>query len=170
MSVRSVGIDLSLQSTHCAVALDESGQQCGHLNFRTTPDGLEALARLCDQANSNLTVGMEPTGLAWLPIAWFLRARFPQAVLVRAKEQKVVRLRRFLGGSAKSDRLDAITLAKLPLLDPEHLTHLVLPSPEMESLDRLTRRRDQLAASIGRRKTRISALLLGWFLGLWDCF
>jgi transposase len=113
---------------------------------------------------------MEPTGLAWLPIALFLRARFPQAVLVRAKEQKVVQLRRFLGGSAKSDRLDAITLAKLPLLDPEHLTPLVLPRPEMESLDRLTRRRDQLAASIGRRKTRLSALLLGWFPGLWDCF
>jgi transposase len=154
MNVRSVGIDLSLQSTLCAVALDESGQQCDPLNFRTTPDGLEALARLCDQANRNLTVVMEPTGLAWLPIAWFLRARFPQAVLVRTK----------------SDRLDAITLAKLPLLDPEHLTHLVLPSPEMESLDRLTRRRDQLAASIGWRNIRISALLLGWFPGLWDCF
>ncbi|HZA21204.1 MAG TPA: transposase, partial [Dehalococcoidia bacterium] len=47
---------------------------------------------------------------------------------------------------------------------------LVLPSPDMESLDRLTRRRDRLAASIGTRKTRISALLLGWFPGLWDCF
>jgi transposase len=113
---------------------------------------------------------MEPTGLAWLPIALFLKARFPQAVLVRAKEQKVVGLRRFLGGYAKSDRLDAITLAKLPLLDPEHLTPLVLPSPELESLDRLTRRRDRLAASIGTRKTRISSLLLGWFPGLWDCF
>ncbi len=70
---------------------------------------------------------------------------------MRAKEQKVVGLRRFLGGHAKSDRLDAITLAKLPLLDPEHLTPLVLPSPELESLDRLTRRRDRLAASIGTR-------------------
>jgi transposase len=113
---------------------------------------------------------MEPTGLAWLPIALFLRARFPEAVLVGAKEQKVVGLRRFLGAHAKSDRLDASTLAKLPLLDAEHLTPLALPSPEMESLDRLTRRRDRLAASIGTRKTRISALLLGWFPGLWDCF
>jgi hypothetical protein len=67
-------------------------------------------------------VVMEPTGLAWLPIALFLQARFPQAVLVRAKEQKVVGLRRFLGAHAKSNRLDAITLAKLPLLDPKHLT------------------------------------------------
>jgi transposase len=148
MSVRSVGIDLSLQSNHRAVALDESGQQCGYLNFRTTSEGLESLAQLCAQAGDTLTVVMEPTGLAWLPIALFLRAHFPQAVLVRAKEQKVVQLRRFLGGSAKSDRLDAITLAKLPLLDPEHLTPLVLPRPEMESLDRLTRRRDQLAGSL----------------------
>jgi hypothetical protein len=57
---------------------------------------------------------MEPTGLAWLPIALFLRARFPEAVLVRAKEQKVVGLRRFLGAHAKSDRLDASTLASCP--------------------------------------------------------
>ncbi|HZA24292.1 MAG TPA: IS110 family transposase [Dehalococcoidia bacterium] len=170
MRVRSVGIDLSLQSSHRAEALDESGQQCGHLSFRTTPQGLEALAQLCTQSGDRLTVVMEPTGLAWLPIALFLRASFPQAVLVRAKEQKVVGLRRFLGGSAKSDRLDAITLAKLPLLDPEHLVPLVLPCPQIESLDRLTRRRDRLAASIGSRKTRIAALLLGWFPGLWDCF
>ena len=128
------------------------------------------MAQLCAQSAETLTVVMEPTGLAWFPIALFLRARFPQAVLVRAKEQKVVGLRRFLGAHSKSDRLDASTLAKLPLLDPEHLTPLVLPSPEMESLDRLTRRRDRLAASIGTRKTRISALLLGWFPGLWDCF
>jgi hypothetical protein len=47
-------------------------------------------------STETLTVVMEPTGLAWLPIALFLRARFPQAVLVRAKEQKVVGLRRFL--------------------------------------------------------------------------
>jgi len=170
MGVWSIGIDLSLQGNHRAEALDESGHQWGHLNFRTTPEGLEALAQLCAQSAETLTVVMEPTGLAWMPIALFLRARFPQAVLVRAKEQKVVGLRRFLGGSAKSDRLDAITLAKLPLLDPEHLVPLVLPSPQMESLDRLTRRRDRLAASIGTRKTRISALLLGWFPGLWDCF
>ena len=170
MGVRSIGIDLSLQSKHRAEALDESGNRCGHLSFRTTPEGLEGLAKLCSQSESSLTVVMEPTGLAWLPIALFLRARFPEAVLVRAKEQKVVGLRRFLGGPAKSDRLDAITLAKLPLLDPEHLTPLILPSPEMECLDRLTRRRDRLAASIGTRKTRIAALLLGWFPGLWDCF
>ena len=170
MGVRSVEIDLSFQGAHRLEALDELGNGCGHLSFRTTPEGLDALAQICTQAGSSFTVVMEPTGLAWLPIALLLRARFPEAVLVGAKEQNVVGLRRFLGAHAKSDRLDAITLAKLPLLDPEHLTPLVLPSPEMESLDRLTRRRDRLAASIGMRKTRISALLLGWFPGLWDCF
>ena len=47
MGVRSVGIDLSLQGNHRAEALDESGQQWGHLNLRTTPEGMEALAQLC---------------------------------------------------------------------------------------------------------------------------
>ncbi len=102
-----------------------SCNQWGHLSFRTTPEGLDVLSQVCAQSGSSLTVVMEPTGLAWLPIALFLQARFPQAVLVRAKEQKVVGLRRFLGAYAKSDRLDAITLAKLPLLDPSPLAHAV---------------------------------------------
>ena len=82
----------------------ESGKLCGHLSFRSTPEGLEALSQLYVQSGGSLTVVMEPTGLAWLPISLFLQARFPEAVLVRAKEQKVVGLRRFLGGSAKSGR------------------------------------------------------------------
>jgi hypothetical protein len=87
MGVQSVGIDLSLQGNHRAEALDEPGYQWGHLTFSTSPEGLEALARLCAQTGDSLTVVMEPTGLAWLPINLFLRAHFPQALLVRAKEQ-----------------------------------------------------------------------------------
>ncbi len=170
MGVRSVGIDLSLRGTHRVAVLDEAGNQCDRLSFRTTPEGLEALTQLWAQPGNSPVVVMEPTGLAWLPIALFLRSRCPEGVLVRAKEQKVAGLRRFLGNHAKSDRLDARTLAKLPLVDQEHLSPLSLPGPDLERLDRLTRRRDRLAASVGTRKTRISSLLLGLFPGLWECF
>lgn len=56
MGIWSVGIDLSLQEAHRVEALDESGQRCGHLNFHTTPEGLEALAQLCGQSGNSLTV------------------------------------------------------------------------------------------------------------------
>jgi transposase len=90
--------------------------------------------------------------------------------VVRAKEQKVAALRRVLREHAKSDRIDALTLAKLPWVDPEHLEPFILVSPEIQRLDRLTRRRDLLAASVGRRKTHLSSLLMGMFPGMWECF
>jgi hypothetical protein len=46
MGVGSVGIDLSLQGVHRLEALDELGNGCGHLSFRTTPEGLDALAHM----------------------------------------------------------------------------------------------------------------------------
>jgi transposase len=170
MAVRSVGIDLSISGMHRAEAIDATGQRCGHLSFRTSPEGLEALANLCFQADSIPTIVMEPTGLVWLPIMLFLKARCPEVVLVRAKEQKVAALRRVLREHAKSDRIDAVTLARLPLVDPEHLEPANIVSPEMQRLDRLTRRRDLECKSMANRKTRISSFLMGIFPGLWECF
>jgi transposase len=170
MAVRSVGIDVSLTAEHRAVALDEGGNQCGRLSFRSTPDGLACLSELCFGDGSVPTVVLEPTGLGWLPIVLYLKARCPEVVLVRAKEQKVAALRRLLRGHAKSDRIDALTLARLPWVDLEHLEPLWIVNPDMQRLDRLARRRDRLAKDVGNQKTRIAAYLMGLFPGLWDCF
>jgi len=51
----------------------------------------------------------------------------------------------------------------LPWVDMEHLETLSIPGPDMQRLDRLARRRDRLAKSIGNRKTRIAAYLAGLF-------
>ena len=68
MAVQSVGIDLSITGMHRAEAIDITGQRCGHLSFRTTPEGLAALADLCFNGDSAPTIVLEPTGLVWLPI------------------------------------------------------------------------------------------------------
>ena len=170
MTVRSVGIDLSITGAHRAEAIDETGQRCGDLSFRTTPEGLAALADLCFSGDSVPTIVLEPTGLVWLPIVLFLKARCPRSVIVRAKEQKVAALRRVLREHAKSDRIDALALARLPSVNPEHLEPIVLAGPEMPRLDRLSRRRDLLAASVGSRKARVSSFLMGIFPGLRECF
>lgn len=170
MAVHSVGIDLSITGMHRAEAIDSAGQGCGHLSFQTTPEGLAALADLCFPGDSTPTIVLEPTGLVWFPIVLFLKARCPNAVVVRAKEQKVAALRRVLREHAKSDRIDALTLARLTWVDPEHLEPVNLVNPEMQRLDRLTRRRDLLAKSSACQKTRISSFLMGIFPGLWECF
>ena len=46
---------------------------------------------------------------------------------MKAKIQKVAAPRRYLRGPAKSDRLDALTLAKIPFIDPEQLIEIYLP-------------------------------------------
>jgi transposase len=67
-------------------------------------------------------------GPAWLPIAVFFSARGHR--VFRVSSQKAADLRRFLSRHAKSNGIDADTLARLPLFDPAGLRPLQLPGAE----------------------------------------
>ena len=95
----------------------------------------------------------------------FLRSRHPDCRLVKAKMQKIAALRRYLRGSAKSDRIDALTLAKMPFIDPEQLYEIYLPPAEVHALQRLTRQRKRLEGDITSRKVRIGATVDGYLPG-----
>jgi len=71
---------------------------------------------------------------------------------------KAADLRRFLARHAKSNSIDAETLARLPLVAPSGLVPVEFGSPARASLDRRVRAVARLTADIGRRKTRIRAL------------
>ncbi|HUK73290.1 MAG TPA: hypothetical protein VLW50_31830, partial [Streptosporangiaceae bacterium] len=71
---------------------------------------------------TRLAVIFEPTGPAWLPIAVFF-ARRGHAVY-RVSSAKTADLRRFLRRHAKSNGIDAETLARLPLAGPRGLAEL----------------------------------------------
>ncbi len=58
--------------------------------------------------------------------------------------QKAADLRRFLSRHAKSNGIDADTLARLPPFDPAGLHPLVLPGAERAALDRRVRATDRL--------------------------
>ena len=112
----------------------------------------------------------EPTGLAWIPLATYLRARHPDSRLVKARLQKVAALRKYLRGHAKSDRVDGVTLAKMPFIDAEQLEEAYLPPAEYHALQRLTRQRERLMKSITIRKNRIGAIVEGYLPGLRAAF
>lgn len=59
---------------------------------------------------------VEPTGPAWLPVAVFFGRR--GHTVLRVTSAKAADLRRFLARHAKSNRIDAETLARLPLVAP----------------------------------------------------
>jgi len=108
--------------------------------------------------------------LPWLTVAVYLRSRHPDCRLVKAKTQKVAALRRYLRGPVKSDRLDALTLAKMPFIDPEQLNEIYLPPAEIHALQRLTRQRKRIEQDITGRKVRISAIVDGYLPGVRRAF
>jgi transposase len=163
--IYSVGIDLH-QGQHRARCLDDRAQSCDSFSFQTTPEGLAVLEERVFRDGANPIIVLEPAGLPWKMVAVYLRSRHPDCRLVKAKTQKVAALRRYLRGPVKSDRLDALTLAKMPFIDPEKLVEIYLPPAEIHALQRLTRQRKRMESAITGRKVRISAIVDGYLPGV----
>jgi transposase len=163
--IYSVGIDLH-QGSHRARCLDDRAQICDGFTFQTTPEGLVKLEEHIFRDGANPVIVLEPAGLPWLMVAVYLRSQHPNCRLVKAKMQKVAALRRYLRGPVKSDRLDALTLAKMPFIDPEQLIEIYLPPAEIHALQRLTRQRKRMESDVSSRKVRISAILDGYLPGV----
>jgi transposase len=169
MTVHSVGIDFH-QGLHRVRCLDEQAQACDGFGFQTTPEGLLTLEERIFKDSSNPIIVFEPAGIPWLTVAAYLRSRHPDCRLVKAKMQKVAALRKYLKGPVKSDRIDALTLAKMPFIDPEQLEEVYLPSAEIHALQRLTRQRKRLQSDISGRKVRIEAIIDGYLPGVRKTF
>ena len=159
--IHSVGIDLH-KGKHRDYCLDEKAQLLDSFSFQTTPEGLFELDKRVFINSSNPVVVFEPAGLTWLMVAAYLRSQHPNCHIVRAKGQKVAALRRYLRGLVKSDRIDALTLAKMPFIDPERLDELYLAPAETHALQRLTRQRKRLEDRITTQKKRIGAIIDGY--------
>jgi transposase len=168
--IQSVGIDFSHGGAHKVRCLDQGAQLCDGFTFQTTPEGLALLEERLFNDGASPTIVFEPTGLAWLAVAVYLRTRHPNCRLVRAKGQKVAALRRYLRSSVKSDRIDALTLAKMPFINPEQLDELYLPPAELHTLQRLTRPRKCLETNITSRKNRIGSVVDGYLPGIRRAF
>jgi transposase len=125
----TIGLDLAVQTTHKAVVTDEQGRFVTPvLTLRTRPRELDQLlvrARNI-QRETTLQVVMEPTGMAWFPVAVYLARHDVTVYLVNSQE--VADLRRYYKRHAKSDQIDARVLARPPLVNPEKLHRLHLPS------------------------------------------
>ena len=165
----SIGIDLSINGTHDCTVLDATGQLVQRFTFDSSSVGLQKLEQhICsiDSPRCAPVVVMEPTGLAWFLPCLYLRAQHPNVKVVRIKTSKVAALRRYLKQDAKSDRLDSLTLAKMPLVDPEKLYAVDLPPATLQGLDRMTRQRAHLVEIITARKNRLQAVVGGYLPGL----
>jgi transposase len=157
---RLVGIDLGIASAHTVRVLDGSGREVCRRRCEPTRSSLLAIehAAMAGAAvGTRLEVVIEPTGPAWLPIAVFFSAR--GHTVFRVSSQKAADLRRFLSRHAKSNGIDAATLARLPLVDPDGLIALRLPGAERAALDRRVRVCDRLTMQVAEHKVRLKDLV-----------
>jgi transposase len=153
---RLVGIDLGVATAHTVRVLDGEGPVMAKRKAWPTAESLaavEAAALAGCPEGTRLEVVIEPTGPAWLPIAVFFTARGHQ--VFRVSSQKAADLRRFLSRHAKSNGIDADTLARLPLSGPAGLAPLALPGAERAALDRRVRATDRLTRAAADHKRRI---------------
>jgi transposase len=164
--IKSVGIDLAGAGEHKVRCLDEEGQLCDNFGFESTPEGMSKLEGRVFKDGANPIIVFEPTGLAWFIVAVYLRARHPDCRLVRTQARNVAALRKYLRGSSKSDRIDALTLAKMPFVDVERLNDVYLPPVRVNAILRLSRQRHRLEGDIAGRKKRILGIIDGYLPGV----
>jgi transposase len=157
--MRTIGIDLSVCGEHKAVIVDEQGRPTSSLQrFYSAPDALLQLLEVAqkDNPDGRLQAVMEPTGMAWLPVAVFLIRHGVAVYLVNS--QQVADLRRYFKKHAKSDRIDARVLAKLPLISQEKLHLLELPEAMALACQRGCKQLDRLEKQITAAKNRLIAV------------
>ncbi len=122
---RLAGIDLGIASEHTVRVLDGAGQKVCAARCVPTRESLlamEARALARTPEGTRLEVVLEPTGAAWFPVARFLAAR--GHAVYRVSSAKAADLRKFCRRHAKSNGIDAETLARVPLADPDGLIEL----------------------------------------------
>ena len=157
--MRTIGIDLALTTAHKAVVADAQGTVLTPvLTVQTTPTDLE---RLLDRARQGapdtpVQVVLEPTGMAWFPVAVFFARHNVPIFLVNSQE--VADLRRYSQRHAKSDRIDARVLVRLPLVNPDKLHRLHLATAATLACQRACKQLDRLDEQIVALKNRIEAL------------
>ena len=157
---RLVGIDLGIASRHSVRVLEADGRAVCRASCVPTVQSLAAVEQMAlagAPQGTALAVVFEPTGPAWMPIAVFF-ARRGHAVY-RVSSAKAADLRRFLRRHAKSNGIDAETLARMPLADPGGLQPLELPGPDLAALDRRVRACARLTQAASEHKTRIKDLV-----------
>jgi transposase len=163
--MRIIGIDLATTAKHRAVVANERSRFISSvIKFETRMADLVRLeARALEGAkpDEELVVVMEATDINWYPVSvYFCR----QAATVHVVNPRMsADLARFYKRHARSDRLSAKVLARLPLVSPESVYPLVLSGADHLALQRSCKELDRLTVQISAHKNRLQAFdRLGW--------
>jgi len=144
--VRAVALDV--HRDFCEVAIVAEGRLRSAGRIATRPETLELFARSLDAGD---WVALEVTGNAWA-IARILEAHVARVIVVSPNDTGIRQAR------AKTDRLDARTVAKL--LWAGELDGVWAPDERVRVMRRRLARRAQLVRARSRAKNEIHAVLM----------
>jgi transposase len=144
--VRDIGLDV--HRDFCVVAIAEGGEVRSAGRVETTPEALELFAQSLGRDDR---VVLEVTGNAW-EVARIIELQVAQVIVVSPTDTGIRQAR------AKTDRLDAGTLAKL--LAAGSLEGLWMPDERTRALRRRLGRRAQLVRARTRAKNECHAALV----------
>ena len=144
--MRAVALDV--HRDFCEVAIVEEGRLRSAGRIETRPETLELFAQSLDAGD---WVALEVTGNAWA-IARILEAHVARVIVVSPNDTGIRQAR------AKTDRLDARTLAKL--LWAGELDGVWAPDERVRVMRRRLARRAQLVRARSRAKNEIHAVLM----------
>jgi transposase len=171
MNTCIIGIDLAVTAAHKAIVLDQASNTYVSpvLTFHTDPADLDDVldrARAGTSEPVHLQAVLEATAMSWYAVGQYLERH--DVDVYRVNGQQVADLRRVYQRHAKSDRIDARVLARLPLVMPDSLHRCYFPSGPQITLQRACREVARLKDLVIASKNRILATdQLAW-LGLSD--
>ena len=148
---RAIGLDVHLEFCEVAIAEDRAVRSAGRVE--TKPDALELFAQ---SLGPDDRVALEVTGNAW-EIARIVEPHVARVVVVSPADTGIRQAR------AKSDRLDARTLARL--LWSGELDAVWMPDRVTWVMRRRLSRRGQLVWTRSRAKNEIHAVLMRCLVG-----
>jgi len=156
-----VGIDLGRKSAHDVIILRrETAQQVGRaFRFFSTPADIDRLFERIEavrQDEEPVAFVIDSPGKAWIPITATLKNRgYP---VYRPSSYRVRKMRQAGHRKNKSNRIDALALARCLLTYPQDTQEVFLPQKVQAQLDQRVRQRDRIVDSLRRRKQRIQDL------------
>jgi transposase len=171
MDTRIIGIDLAVKAAHKAIVLDQASNKFVSklLRFHTDPADLERVlvdVRAGAADDVRIVAVLEATGMSWYSVGLYLHRHGVE--VYRVNGQQVADLRKVYKRHAKSDRVDARVMARLPLLYSERLHRCHFPSGKQMALQRACREVSRLKAQVAASKNRILATDQFAWLGLSD--
>ncbi|WP_233411992.1 IS110 family transposase [Paraburkholderia kururiensis] len=157
---RTVGIDLAISAVQVAQIFDDGRAIGKPIRFRLTSTDLRRFVSAIKSgvsAETPITAVMEPTGMAWFPVAnWLQRAGVK---VIRVKGQRVKALRKYLSEHAKTDAADAHVLGAIPGFGGRGFDPVHVPGPEQHALQRLTKQRHRYQELVCSSRRRVLDLI-----------